>query len=282
MDVITQLDQLIAAKELTPARFQRIVRHFFKRSGRSFPWRETRDPYEILVSEVMLQQTQTERVVQKYAEFLERFPTCKELAQASVGEVVAVWQGLGYYRRALNLHRAAQKVVGEFASRFPNDIETLRTLPGLGPYTAAAVAVFAFGRAAPMIETNIRALYLYCFFPKRRSVTDKEILELVEATIDRKDPRRWFYALMDLGVELKRHRKRINHRSKHHTKQSKFEGSHRQVRAAVLRVITEKKRAKQPAIQKLLQYDSSRIEKALGELEREGFVTCDKGTFTLR
>lgn len=282
MDFISKLDELIASKTLTPTTFRRLVLNFFAKQGRAFPWRETRDPYEILVSEVMLQQTQTERVVQKYAQFLRQFPTCDDLARASVGEVISVWQGLGYYRRALSLHRAAQAIVRDFDSRFPSEVDTLRTLPGLGPYTAAAVAAFAYGQAQPMIETNIRAVYLYCFFPKRKSVTDKEIAEIVEATIDRRDPRRWFYALMDLGVELKRNRKKINHRSKHHTKQSSFEGSHRQVRAAVLRAITDKKRAKSEALQKLLPYDSDRIARALDELEREGFVRCARGIYALR
>lgn len=282
MDAIAKLDELIATKALTPGTFRRVVLDFFKRSKRSFPWRETHDPYEILVSEIMLQQTQTERVAQKYQHFLQRFASCEELAKASVGEVIAVWQGLGYYRRALNLHRAAQMIVREYGARFPEDVETLRSLPGLGPYTAAAVATFAFGKAVPMIETNIRALYLYSFFPERSSVSDKEVLELVEATLDKRNPRRWFYALMDLGVELKRRRKKINQRSKHYTRQSKFEGSHRQVRAALLRVLTENKRAKREAIEKLTKYDPERIEKALGELEREGFVTCNKGSYALR
>lgn len=277
MDFITKLDEQIAAKTLTPATFRRFVLNFFAKKGRSFPWRETRDPYEILVSEVMLQQTQTERVLQKYPQFLKQFPTCADLASASVGEVISVWQGLGYYRRALNLHRAAQAIVRDFDSHFPKEVEILRTLPGLGPYTAAAVATFAYGRVSPMIETNIRAVYLYCFFPKRKSVTDKEVAKIVEATIDRRDPRRWFYALMDLGVELKRQRKKINHRSKHHAKQSSFEGSHRQVRAAVLRVVTDKKKVKTGEILNLLPYEPERIAKALRELEREGFVSCARG-----
>jgi A/G-specific adenine glycosylase len=282
MDVIAKLDNLIATKELTHTAFRRVVLDFFKRSKRSFPWRETHDPYEILVSEIMLQQTQTERVVQKYQQFLEKFPSCEDLAQASVGEVISEWQGLGYYRRALNLHRAAQMVVRDFGAQFPTDVETLRTLPGLGPYTAAAVATFAFGSAVPMIETNIRALYLYCFFPERSSISDREVLEVVEATLDKRDPRRWFYALMDVGVELKRHRKKINHRSKHYARQSRFEGSHRQVRAAVLRLLTENPKVSRQALEKLIKYDSKRVDKALAELEREGFVTGQKGTFALR
>ncbi len=282
MDAITKLDELIASKALTASTFRSLVLGFFKRSKRSFPWRETHDPYEILVSEIMLQQTQTERVVQRYSQFLAKFPSCGVLASASVGEVITAWQGLGYYRRALNLHRAARIVVRDYRSQFPEDVETLRTLPGLGPYTAAAVATFAFGKAVPMIETNIRALYLYSFFGRRRSVSDKEILELVKLTIYKRDPRRWFYALMDLGVELKRHRKKVNHRSKHYAPQSRFEGSHRQVRAAVLRVLSESSKATRGAIEKLTKYAPERVAKALVELEREGFVTCKGRRYALR
>jgi A/G-specific adenine glycosylase len=282
MDTISKLDRLIALELLDTKAFRKIVWSFFKERERSFAWRETYDPYEILVSEVMLQQTQTDRVARKYPEFLRKFPTVEILAQASTAEVIAVWQGLGYYRRALNLQRAAQEIVQRFASQVPSNVSELQSLPGIGPYTAAAIAVFAYGRAVPMIETNIRAVYLYSFFPRRENVADGEILELVKETIDRRDTRRWFYALMDLGAELKRQRKGINHQSKHHTRQSAFEGSHRQVRAAVLRVISERKRARRITIERILGVESSRVEIALSELEREGFLSYGRGVYCMK
>ena len=251
--------------------FQQFVLSFYRSRGREFPWRATRDPYAILVSEIMLQQTQTDRVVPKYEAFLKEFPCVEALSKASVADVVRMWMGLGYYRRALNLHKAAKVICEERGGDFPTTIQELRSLPGVGSYTAAAVGAFAFGIAAPMIETNIRSVYLTFFFPKRRVVTDKEVSQVVEETLYRRDPRRWFYALMDLGVELKRLDRSINTRSKHYVRQSKFHGSHRQVRAAVLKTIAEKSRRFEEVLSEL-SYPQEKIELALTQLEREGFV----------
>ena len=274
---ITSLDTLIAKGAPAPQAFQKFVLGYFKKNGRSFPWRDTKDPYKILVSEVMLQQTQTERVVVKYAEFLKAFPTWKALSSATPAEVVKVWMGLGYYRRAFNLHKAAQCVCNEYGGVPPQTAEGLRDLPGVGPYTASAVAAFAFGEPAPMIETNIRSVYLYTFYPQVLAVSDKEILQKVEETLYKKDPRSWFYALMDLGVELKKHTKGINQRSKHHVKQSKFEGSQRQVRAAVLRAITEAASIRRSDISRKLSYDADKIEAAITALTSEGLIQTVRG-----
>lgn len=279
MDVDTLVSKLNTLREkgpLTSAAFQKFVLAFYRSESRTFPWRETRDPYSILVSEVMLQQTQTERVVPKYNEFLKRFPTWKALAKASTSDVVKMWMGLGYYRRALNLHRAAQSVVNEWGGKPPTTAEGLRALPGVGPYTAAAVAAFAYGEATPMIETNIRTVYLYLFFPKKKEVSDKEILACVEETMYRKDPRAWFYALMDLGVVLKKHTKGIHHRSKHHVKQSRFQGSQRQVRAAVLKLVSDSGEVRVGDVKKKLPFESERVTKAIEALCAEGFIS--KGT----
>jgi A/G-specific adenine glycosylase len=273
-DIRAQLAQLKSDKPLDIPQFQKFVLAFYRKRGRAFPWRETHDPYAILVSEIMLQQTQTERVVPKYEAFLKEFPTVKDLACASAADVVRMWMGLGYYRRALNLHRAALVVSEEHSGTFPQTLEGLRELPGVGPYTASAVAAFAFGVASPMIETNIRTVYLATFFRDREGVSDAEILEMVERSLYRRDPRRWFYALMDLGVELKKSTKGINTRSKHYTKQSKFQGSHRQVRAAVLKSISEVPRSKAKIVTEL-PFEKLRIEQALVELEQEGFITRD-------
>jgi len=274
---IKSLDTLIAMGAPTPQAFQKFVLGYFKKNGRSFPWRDTKDPYKILVSEVMLQQTQTERVLVKYAEFLKVFPTWKALSTATPAEVVKVWMGLGYYRRAFNLHKAAQCVWNEYGGVPPQTAEGLKNLPGVGPYTAAAVAAFAFGEPAPMIETNIRSVYLYTFYPQVLAVSDKEVLQKVEETLYKKDPRSWFYALMDLGVELKKHTKGINQRSKHRVKQSKFEGSQRQVRAAVLRTIAEAASIRRSDIKRKLSYDADRIEAAIAALQAEGLIQSVRG-----
>lgn len=282
MDVVQRLDDVLRSGEPIPEVFRRLVRQYFKSSGRVFPWRETRDPYQILVSEVMLQQTQTDRVLPKYLHFLRLFPRCDVLAQAPLAEVLSAWQGLGYYRRALHLHAAARAVVAEWDGKFPAQVAQLRQLPGVGPYTAAAVAVFAFGAVVPMIETNIRTVYLYTFFPARTKVSDAEILTRIEQTLDRRNPREWFYALMDLGVELKRQRKEINQRSKHYVRQTTFEGSHRQVRAAVLRIISEQRWIACAELQGRVRSQPERIVQALRELEQEGFVRLVNGGYQVR
>jgi A/G-specific adenine glycosylase len=287
MELIQALDRMMARGRPSVAVFQRFIRRYYKQRGREFAWRRTRDPYAVVVSEVMLQQTQTERVVPKYQEFLDRFPDCHALARASVSEVVAAWSGLGYYRRALNLRAAAAVVVEQYGGRFPSSIDELRQLPGIGAYTAAAVAVFAFGAAVPMVETNIRTVFLYVYFPQQDAVDDRAISDLVAATLDRSAPREWFYALMDLGVELKRARPGIHQRSKHYARQSRFEGSHRQLRAALLRACTHYGRLNYAGLVAHLSQElaaargarlcDSAIEKALQELEREGFIKVVRG-----
>jgi A/G-specific adenine glycosylase len=269
--------------EVTQIRaFQRLVLGYYAQSARDFAWRRTRDPYRILVSEIMLQQTQTSRVEQRYPLFLKRFPTLESLATASQSEVIRQWQGLGYYRRARNLHRAAIAICAEHQGRFPKTSAALRELPGVGDYTAAAVATFAFGEVVPMVETNIRSVYLYAFFSDKSGVADTVIVPYIRKTIVKTRAREWFYALMDLGVELKRARPRINHASKHHTTQSPFEGSRRQVAAKVLRyVLGSTKEVSILQVTKDLSCDPDLIVQAVERLIKEGMIIRTKsGTLT--
>lgn len=267
-------------------RFRRVVRSFYRSNGRDFPWRRTQDPYQILVSEVMLQQTQTQRVAERFPVFIHQFPNIRALAAARQSEVIRAWEGLGYYRRARNLHRAAQEVVSECNGEIPDSYDHLRALPGIGEYTAAAVSAFAFNRAVPMIETNIRAVYLYVFFKEQEGVSDRRILALIEETMPKSGVREWFYSLMDLGVELKRATPRINHASRHHTKQKPFHGSDRRVAAMVLRYVIGCKRpiSKELIVQETLgalsETTLDQIERALVRLEREKLlVQTRSGSF---
>jgi len=216
--------------------FRETVLDHYRHQGRDLPWRHTRDPYSILVSEVMLQQTQVVRVLPKYSQFLTAFPSLVFLAGASIAEVLTVWQGLGYNRRALALHRAAGRIVSEFQGAVPHSPAELVRLPGVGPATAAAVCVFAYDVPLVFIETNIRSAFIHFFFRECPSVADAAILPLIELTLDHNDPRRWYYALMDYGAWTKRHNANPSRRSRHHTVQSPFAGSHRQLRAFVLRL----------------------------------------------
>lgn len=217
--------------------FKATVRAFARTYFRSFPWRDTTDPYRILVSEIMLQQTQTDRVVPKYRNFIKRFPTVRALAKAPLADVLREWNGLGYNRRAKLLHACAKEVVTAHKGKFPRTHDGLVRLPGIGPYTAGAVLAFAFNIPHPVIETNIRTVYLYHFYPDDEGVTDRELMVHIERTIDRKDVRRWYAMLMDYGSWIKKHHGNHNIRSRSYAKQSKFKGSTRELRGKILRAL---------------------------------------------
>ncbi len=228
---------------MTISDFQRHILSWYKKHKRDLPWRKTRDPYKILVSEIMLQQTQVSRVIPKYHEFLEAFPTLEKLATSREAKLLHVWSGLGYWRRARFLKDAAKAIVTNHGGKFPRTPEALQTLPGVGSYTAGAVACFAFNNTEPFIDTNIRRVFLYFFFPRRRSVSDQEILSFARSAVWKQDPRTWHYALFDYGaIELTKGA--INKRSKHYTKQSKFEGSFRSFRTRTVKYLLSAPRHK--------------------------------------
>ena len=214
--------------------FQKLVWGFYKANGRDFVWRRTTNPYHIVVSEIMLQQTQTSRVAEKFPEFLKKFPTFKTLAASTPAEVILVWQGLGYNRRALFLRELARTVVSEYKGKLPQDPEELIKLPGIGKNTAGSVAAFAFNAPTVFIETNIRSVFLHHFFPGQTNIPDSDLIPLIAASVHQDNPREWYWALMDLGVFIKKSQPNPSRASKHHTKQSKFIGSKRQVRGAIL------------------------------------------------
>lgn len=206
------------------------LKAFYKKSARAhLPWRATRDPYRILVSEVMLQQTQVERVIPYYERWLKEFPTARVLSMAPLSRVLKAWQGLGYNRRGKYLWEAAKIISKDGWGG---------KLPGVGPYTAAAVQAFAHNKPTVFIETNIRTVFFY-HLETKESLSDKELLPLVEEALKKSkmEPRDFYAALMDYGSHLKRQGVKLNTKSKHYQKQSKFEGSARQKRAAKLRAL---------------------------------------------
>lgn len=258
------------------------VRAFYARhKRRKLPWRKTKNPYHILVSEVMLQQTQVERVVPKYELFLRTFPTVAVLAKSPLSTVLKAWQGLGYNRRAKMLHECAKVVHQKYKGVFPKEHEALMALPGIGHYTAGAVMAFAFNRAIPIIETNIRSVYLHHFFAYDFEVTDEEIMRLIARTLDEKNPRTWYYALMDYGSFIKKMYGNPNQRSKHHTKQSTFKGSDREIRGAIIRLLTEKGYTRTSLLVALKQFSDLRIDAQLHKLVKEGMVTKGGRMFAL-
>jgi A/G-specific adenine glycosylase len=261
--------------------FKDRVYDYYNTNKRLFVWRNTDNTYYVAVSEIMLQQTQTHRVVEKFDQWISEFPTVESLAKAPQDRVIATWQGLGYNRRALALKQLAERIVQEYNGKIPNDPDLLVTFKGVGPYTAASICTFAFNRATIFIETNIRAVYIHEFFPEEKEVHDKQLMPLIEQTLDKKEPREWYYALMDYGVMLKKTLKNPSRKSAHHTKQSKFEGSDRQVRGAILKLlISDRSLSEQDFIQSIAR-DENKIKQILSSLEREGFIRYSKGYYYL-
>ncbi len=262
--------------------FRNLIYDYYREHGRRLPWRETRDPYRILISEVMLQQTQVERVRGKYEDFVEAFPGFSSLAAAPLDRVLMVWQGLGYNRRALALKEAATRVVEDFQGRLPAAVDLLAGLPGIGRATASAITAFAFDAPAVFIETNIRTVFIHFFFSDSGLVSDREILPLVDRSLDRADPRQWYYALMDYGSMLKSAGERVHRKSAGYHKQSPFKGSDRQVRGAVLRTLLAEGAATEAALAEMLRQPRERLQKVLAGLKDEGFIAVREDGFTIK
>jgi A/G-specific adenine glycosylase len=255
--------------------FQKKILSFGEENFRHMPWRETADPYFIFISEIMLQQTQVDRVMVKYQEFVRAFPKVQKLARASFQEVLQRWSGLGYNRRALFLHRAAHIIHEKYNDLIPQTMEELVELPGIGSNTAAAIMVYAFNKPVIFIETNIRSVFIHEFFTDKEGVDDREIIPLVEESLYKKNPRKWYWALMDYGSVLKKQQLNPSRKSKHYAKQSTFKGSDRQVRGAILRTLLQDTMTFETLF-KHLSYSSDQTQKNLEQLIKEGLITKDE------
>lgn len=265
--------------------FKELVYNYYNQKGRLFDWRSTNNPYYIWVSEVMLQQTQTERVKEKYVEFVKLFPTIEHLAQASFKEVLTVWQGLGYNRRAYALHESAQEIVAHYNGIVPDRPEILIKLKGIGAYTSCSIVTFAYNKPTIFIETNIRSVFIHTFFNNKEVIHDKNIIPLIEQTLDKNNPRKWYYALMDYGVMLKKNNPNPNRKSKHYAKQSKFEGSDRQIRSAILRFLLVEKLTYKNLVElldkELGEKNLVRISIILNKLLAENLILFDSSFYFL-
>ncbi|MBI4135035.1 MAG: A/G-specific adenine glycosylase [Candidatus Sungbacteria bacterium] len=253
--------------------FRNLIWDFYRTHGRhDLPWRKTKNPYEIFVSEVMLQQTQVSRVLQKYPEFLSAFPNFLTLAHAQLAEIFSVWRGMGYNRRAVYLKEAASVVVSRYNGTLPNDPELLRELPGIGRATAASITAFTFNRPVVFIETNIRRVFIHHFFLFRHQVTDAEIMPILQRTLDVRNPRKWYWALMDYGAALGTVVKNPNRRSAHYIKQLPFEGSRRQMRGRVLQMLVQKNSCSVEELSRELGKRKGEISRVLASLTKDGFL----------
>jgi A/G-specific adenine glycosylase len=260
--------------------FRERVYAFFAEHGRPFPWRDPRDPYEILVSEVMLQQTQADRVVPYYNRFLDRYPDITALSRARLATILKLWQGLGYNRRAKLLHDCAKYVTKHLDGQLPTDQHELEQLPGIGPYTASAIAAFAGNRPAMVIETNIRSVFIHEFFGDREGITDAEIIPLIEQTVDADSPRQWYSALMDYGAFLKRQGINPSRRSAHHVRQAPLKGSNREVRGAIIRELAAGPLAS-TELTAQTAFPEDRLAPALAGLAKDGLIRRTAGKYRL-
>ncbi len=252
--------------------FRKLIYAYFKNKRRDFPFRKEITPYNVLVSEIMLQQTQTGRVAEKYLEFKGEFPDFLSLSNASNEKLLKVWQGMGYNRRALALKQIAKIVINEYSGKLPDSVDILKTFPQIGHNTASSIVAFAYNKPSIFIETNIRRVYIYYFFPKKKNINDKDILPIVESTVDNNNPREWYYALMDYGVMLKKTHPELNKRSSHYRKQSPFKGSNREIRGKILKILTSESEILEATLSKKLQLNLDKIRSILQQLEQEGFI----------
>ncbi|NQT59483.1 MAG: hypothetical protein HQ557_10935 [Bacteroidetes bacterium] len=252
--------------------FREIILKYYQNYGRSFSWRETSDPYHILLSELMLQQTQTERAAPKYAAFIERWPDFRALSEAPFSEILILWKGLGYNRRAMALKQISLTAMQQYEGMLPKTYDELLKLPMIGPATASAVMAFSYNEPALYLETNIRRVLLHFFYQNEEKVHDRELYKVLDAVQVREDPKSWYYALMDYGVLLKKTVKNPNRRSAHYTKQPAFENSNRQIRGQILTVFTEKGLVSKKELYSFLKFSQKKIDNCLSALQKEGFV----------
>ena len=274
--------------------FKKTVLDFYAHSGRSLPWRYnstasldmTPNPWGVLVSEFMLQQTQIKRVVPYWERWMMLWPQPADLAKASLELVLKEWSGLGYNRRAKNLHDCAAEITKKYNGIVPRLPQQLITLPGIGPYTAGAVACFAWNIPTVFIETNIRSVLLHFFFFDKTGVKDTELIPILQKCLDYNNPRLWYWALMDYGAELKKLTKNPSQKSAHYTKQSSFIGSMRQIRGVLIKTLSTRwpqnaKTLRREVENTITTLTDKEYCHALEVLQKEMMVAEEKGVYRI-
>jgi len=256
--------------------FTDTVWDYYAHHGRDLPWRHLNSDvkeagYKVLVSELMLQQTQVNRVIEKYQQWMDQLPTIDDVARSSLAELLQLWSGLGYNRRAKYVQQACQWLCAHADGVLPNDVEVLRQLKGIGPNTAAAILVYTFNQPHIFIETNIRTVYIHHFFNDAHNVSDAELLPYIADTVDKEQPRQWYWALMDYGSFLKKEYGNVAQRSTAYKPQTQFKGSQRQLRGLIIKWLIDSPRT----ISELMEIcaDDARLPVVVSSLESEGLIT---------
>jgi len=263
------------------AEFKNLVFLNYQQQGRKFPWHFA-DPWGVMVSEFMLQQTRAERVIPYWENWLKLWPLPKALTDASMETALRAWSGLGYNRRCRYLKESAAIIVNENDGKVPETPRALLLLPGIGPYMSSAIACFAYNYPTVFIETNIRSAVIHNFFPDRNDVRDSEIIPILEAALDRDDPRTWHYALMDYGAFLKSTTVNPSRRSAHYTRQSPFNGSFRQARGKVIKALISIGQCGAEELKRASGLEEKRLYEVLEKLKEESFVAEDGGEYRIR
>jgi A/G-specific adenine glycosylase len=261
--------------------FQQTVYSFYESSGRVFPWRLDTRPWGVLISEFMLQQTQTDRVVSYWKRWLDLWPDPAALAAAPMEEVLREWSGLGYNRRAKFLRECAVLITEKHGGLVPKTPELLRKLPGIGEYSSGAIACFAYNHPSVFIETNIRAVVIHFFFQEQEAVRDDKIFPILEKSLDRQNPREWYWALMDYGAALKKVTANPSRKSAHYMRQSRFDGSFRQMRGKVIKSLAFDGPASAETITGRTGIEKDFLYPVLESLEKEMMVAEKDGLYRI-
>lgn len=257
--------------------FQEKILAFYKEHGRKLPWRETTDRYKVMVSEIMLQQTQVDRVIPKYEAWLKAFPHIEALAKAPLSKVLQLWSGLGYNSRAKRLQDAAKKVVEEYNGIIPKTPEELIKLPGIGPYTARSILIFADNQDLATVDTNIRRIFIH-EFKLAEQISDKELFKLAEDVLPKGKSRDWHNALMDYGATYLTSRKT---KIKPKQAQSKFKGSKRFYRGRIIKHLTTQERITVEQAKVLFPDCEHDLREILAELKAEGLLAEKDGNYAI-
>jgi A/G-specific adenine glycosylase len=262
--------------------FRDSIYSYYEKAGRKFPWRGNTTPWGVLVSEFMLQQTQTDRALAYWKRWMKRWPTPESLAEASMEDALREWNGLGYNRRGRYVKECAGLITRKYGGKVPDTPAGLLILPGIGPYTAGAIACFAYNYSSVFIETNIRAVLIHFFFQDRETVADRELIPILDETLDRRDPRSWYWALMDYGAALKKVTVNPNRKSAHYTRQSRFEGSFRQLRGNLIKSLLSQGPGTAEDLIRRTGIGEENLYKVLEVLQKDLMVAEKEGLYTIR